>query len=135
MLKKLYIILTIIAFLIIIIHAFFGHLIFGFDYEQSVNKYSDYIHLQPEWKSHPRNIIFDVTTVWTNSDSVENNPFYDDEIAVRLKTEYNPNELQYVNGKPYVELKHEFSDCKNEWKPIAYRHTVDTARSWFNNLI
>ena len=135
MLKKLYIMLPIIAFSIIFIHAFFGHLIFDFGYDQDVNKYSDYIHLQPEWKSHPRNIIFDVTTVWTNAESAKNNPFYESEIEVQLKTEYNPNELQYVNGKPYVELKHEFSDCKNKWKPIAYRHTVDTVRSWFNNLI
>jgi len=133
--KKFYIILPIIAFSIIFINAFFGHLIFDFGYDQDVNKYSNYIHLQPEWKSYPRNIIFDVTTVWTNSKSSENDPFYEAEIDVRLKTEYNPNELQYVNGKPYVELKHEFSDCKNEWKPIAYRHTVDTVRSWFNHLI
>jgi len=50
MLKKLYIMLPIITFSIIFIRAFFGHLIFDFGNDQDVNKYSDYIHLQPEWK-------------------------------------------------------------------------------------
>jgi len=50
MLKKLYIILPIISFSIIFILPFFGHLIFDFGFDQDVNKYSDYIHLQLEWK-------------------------------------------------------------------------------------
>ncbi len=133
--KKFYVIIPIIAFSIIFINAFFGHLIFDFGSEQDINKYSIYIHLQPEWKSYPRNIIFDVTTVWTNPESSTNNPFFDPDIDVRPKTEYNINELQYVNDKPYVELKHEFSDCKNEWKPIVYRHWVDTVRRQFSYLM
>jgi len=136
--KKFYVIIPIIAFSIIFINAFFGHLIFdfgSFGSDQDINKYSIYIHLQPEWKSYPRNIIFDVTTVWTNPESSTNNPFFDPDIDFRPKTEYNINELQYVNGKPYVELKHEFSDCKNKWKPIVYRHWVDTVRSQFSNLM
>ena len=48
--KKTVHILPIIAFSIIFIHVFFGHLIFDFGYDQDVNKYSNYIHLQPEWK-------------------------------------------------------------------------------------
>ena len=132
--KKFYVIIPIIAISIIFINAFFGHLIFDFGSEQDINKYSIYIHLQPEWKSYPRNIIFDVTTVWTNPESSTNNPFFDSDIDVRLKTEYNINELQYVSDKPYVELKHEFSDCKNEWKPILYRRWIDTVRSQFSNL-
>lgn len=118
-----------------ITHALYGHLIFGFPYEQDINKYSTYIHLQQEWKSYPRNILFDVTTVWSNPYSDVNNPYYEGGIGVHLKTEYNPNELQYLYGKPYVELNHEFSDCKNRWEPIAYRHTIDTLSHQYYNLI
>jgi len=132
--KKLYIILPVIAFLIIFINAFFGHLIFDFGYEQDINKYSIYVHFQPEWQSYPRNIIFDVTTVWSNPETNTNNPYYESELDIQLKTEYNVNELQYINEKPFVELKHEFSDCKNEWKPMLYRRAVDTVRAQYNHL-
>jgi len=46
--KKLYVVIPIIV-AIIITHALFGHLIFGFPYEQDINKYSTDVHLQPEW--------------------------------------------------------------------------------------
>jgi len=134
MIKKPYIILPIIAVSIIFINAFFGHLIFDFGYEQSINKYSTYVHFQPEWKSYPRNIIFDVTTVWTNSETNPNNPYYEPELNIQLKTEYNANELQYINEKSFVELKHEFSNCKNEWKPMLYRRVIDTVRAQYNHL-
>ncbi len=110
--KILYFILPIIAISILLIHAFYGHLIFPFAYEEDINKHQTYIHLQPEWKSYPRNILFDVTTVWPNPNSDINDPFYEYGIGVHLKTEYNPNELSYLYGKSYVELNHELSDCK-----------------------
>ena len=131
--KKLYVVLPVVLGFMII-HALFGHLIFGFPYEQDINKYSTYIHLQPEWNSHPKNILYEITTVWSNPYSGENNPFYEEGIGAHLKTEYNPNELQHIHGKSYVEVNHEFSDCKNRWKPIAYRHTIDVLSSQFNNL-
>ncbi len=133
--KKLYIIIPITVFSISLINAFFGHLIFDFGSEQEINKYSIYVHLQPEWQSYPRNIIFDVTTVWTNPETNPNDPYYEPELDIQLKTEYNVNEVQYINEKSFVELKHEFSDCKNEWKPILYRRAVDTIRSQFNHLM
>ena len=133
--SKLYLFLSIIGISILIIHAFFGHLIFGFGYEQDINKYSTYIHLQPEWNSYPRNILFEVTTVWANPYSDVNDPYYEESVGVHLKTEYNRNELEYLNGKSYVELNHEFSDCQNRWKPIAYRHTIDTISHQFYNLV
>ena len=42
--------------------------------------------------------------------------------------EYNTNQLQKINDKSYVELKHEFSDCQEEWQPMLYRKAVDTIR-------
>ncbi len=130
--KKLYFILPLIGISFLVIHAFYGHLIFPFAYEEDINKHQTYIHLQPEWQSYPRNILFDVTTVWPNPNSDINDPFYEYGIGVHLKTEYNPNELRYLHGKPYVELNHAFSDCKNRWEPIAYGHTIDTLRSLFD---
>ena len=132
--KKWYIILPVIAFSIIFINAFFGHLIFDFGTEQDINKYSIYVHLQPEWKSYPGNILFDVTMIWTNPETNTNNPFYDPELEIQLKPEYNANEIKHINEKSFVELKHEFSDCKNEWKPILYRRAVDSVRAQFNHL-
>ena len=132
--KKSYIILPVIAFSVIFINAFFGHLIFDFSSEQDINKYSIYVHLQPEWKSYPSNILFDVTTIWTNPETNSNNPFYDPELEIQLKPEYNANEIKYIKEKSLVELKHEFSDCKNEWKPILYRRAVDSIRAQFNHL-
>jgi len=133
--KKFYIIIPITVFSIILINAFFGHLIFDFGSEQEINKYSIYIHLLSEWQSYPRNIIFDVTTVWTNPETNTNDPYYEPELDIQLKTEYNVNEVQHINEKSFVELKHEFSDCKNEWKPILYRRVVDSARAQFSHLM
>ena len=41
---------------------------------------------------------------------------------------HNYNELQYLGDKSYVELKHDFSDCQDEWQPMLYRKVVDTVR-------
>jgi len=132
---KLYVFLPIIAFLVILINAFFGHLLFDFSPEQSINKYSVYIHLQSQWESYPKNIIYSVTSVWDNPQTNSNDPYYEPEIEFQHKTEYNTNELFYIDDKAYVELKHEFSDCKNEWKPILYRRVVDGITSYFSNLL
>jgi len=132
---KLYVVLPIVAFVIILINAFFGHLIFDLALDQAINKYSVYIHLQPQWNSYPKNIIYYVTSVWDNPQTNTNNPYYEPEVDIQLKTEYNTNELLYINDKAYVELKHEFSDCKNEWKPILYRRIADGVTSQFSNLL
>ena len=42
--------------------------------------------------------------------------------------EYNTNQLQHLNDKSYMELKHEFSDCQEEWQPMIYRKAVDSVR-------
>ena len=117
--KYLYVLIPSIAFLIILTNAFFGHELFA-STEQVSNKYSVYVHLQPEWNSYPKNIIFEVTNAWYKKD-IENT----------LETQmdnYNFNQLSELNGKPYVELRHEFSDCEGKWTPILYRKAVDTVR-------
>jgi len=132
--KTIYYAITLtVVFSVLLTNAFFGHLIFDFGPEQDMNKHSSYIHFLSDWSSYPRNIIFDVTTVWSNPDS-DSNPFYDDTFAVTLKTEHHQNELSYLHGKSYVELRYEFSDCQNIWKPILYRYALDIISHQFDNL-
>ena len=67
-----YMILPVIAFSVIFVNAFFGHLIFASESNQVVNKYTVYVHLLSEWHSDSKNIIFDVTNSWYKSNK-ENN--------------------------------------------------------------
>jgi len=119
-----YMILPVIAFSIIFVNAFFGHLIFASESNQVVNKYTVYVHLLSEWDSDSKNIIFDVTNSWYKSNKENNvNHIFNAEFK-----EYNTNQLQKINDKSYVELKHEFSNCQEEWQPMLYRKAVDTIR-------
>ena len=122
--KIIYGVIPVVIFCIIFVNAFFGHLIFISETEQVANKYSVYAHLQPEWNSDSKNILFEVTNSWYKLDR-------DDSANYVLNAdakEYNTNQLQSVDGKSYVELKHEFSDCQEEWQPMLYRKVVDTVR-------
>ena len=122
--KTLYVIIPIIAFCIIFVNAFFGHLIFVSETQEVLNKYSVYVHLLSEWKSDSKNVIFDVTNSWHKSNKPNNvNHVFDAE-----SKEYNINQLHETNGKSFVELKHEFSDCQEEWQPMLYRKVVDAVR-------
>ena len=115
-----YVIIPAVAFLLILSNALFGHLLFASDTEQVANKYSIYVHFQPEWNSYSKNLIFDVTNSWFKAES-------DEKIETDEST-YNTNQLQYINGKSFVELKHDFSECHDEWLPILYRKAIDTVR-------
>lgn len=121
--KIIYAIIPVLAFSIIFVNMFFGHLIFASE-TQVVNKYSVYVHLLSEWQSDSKNIIFEITNTWHKSDKINNvNHVFDAE-----SKKYNTNQLHEINGKSYVELKHEFSDCQEEWQPMLYRKAVDTVR-------
>ena len=126
-----YVIIPCAAFILILLNAFFGHLLFESPYGQDINKYSIYIHLQSGWQSYPRNILYEITNVWSNPnpESSASTFNYDPSISASLETDYNYNELQSQNQKPFVELKHEFSDCETSWKPILYRHAIDSIRN------
>lgn len=119
-----------VAFVLILSNAFFGHLLYDSPYNQDINKYSVYVHLQPEWESYPGNILYDITTVWSNPVPKENSEsfYYDPSADPSLVTSYNYNELEYQNQKPFVQLNHEFSNCESSWKPILHRHAIDTIR-------
>ncbi len=112
-----YVIIPAVAFALVLVNAFFGHMIFESG-DLVLNKYAIYIHLQPEWDSHPRNIIYDVTNSWYRTGDAPG----------PANATYNENRLQKINGRQFVELKHGFSDCRDEWSPIIYRQAIDAVR-------
>ncbi len=119
-----YIIIPVAIFSIVFVNALFGHLIFASDASQATSKYSVYVHLLTEWGSNSKNIIFDVTNSWYRSgNNADRDLVFDAE-----SKEYNANNLQEIHEKSYVELKHEFSDCKEEWQPVLYRRAVDAVQ-------
>ena len=126
--NKLYFLIPLIAIILILSNAFFGHLIFSSPYGQDINKYSIYVHLQPEWNSYPGNIIYDITDVWSNLKS-NAKVFYYDSSDTTLFADYNSNQLQHQKQKSFVELKHEFSNCESSWKPPLYRYAIDSVRN------
>ncbi len=61
-----------ITFSVLLTNAFFGHLLFASETQQVIHKYSVYVHLLSEWDSGSKNIIFDVTNSWYNSEKDNN---------------------------------------------------------------
>ncbi len=114
-------ILPAVAILLILINALYGHTLFVSDSEQVVNKYDIYVHLQPEWNSYQKNILFEITNSWYKTDSSKTT-------FEKISVNHNYNELQHLGDKSYVELKHSFSSCQDEWQPVLYRKVVDTVR-------
>ncbi len=76
------------------------------------NKYSNYVHLQPEWNSYPRNILFDVTTQWSKNYS--DYPL-DETKKLHQGAQQRINQLQYLEGKPYLEVRYDYIDCSYQW--------------------
>ena len=126
--KKIFLVLPVVAFLIVFLNGLFGHSLFNSPYDQDINKYSIYVHFQEEWNSYPVNILFDVTNVWSNP-NINNQTYSTDFSNVSNFDNYNSNNLQYQDDRGYVELKHQFSDCNSSWKPMLYRYAIDTVRN------
>jgi len=126
--NKLYFLIPLIAIILILSNAFFGHLLYGSPYGQDINKYSIYVHLQSEWTSYPASILYDITDVWTNPNSKSEIKGFDTMENTSFEN-YNSNELLYENQKSFEELKHTFSDCESSWKPHLYRYAVDSLRN------
>ncbi|MDC0638482.1 hypothetical protein OAP30_03470 [Nitrosopumilus sp.] len=126
--KKIFFILPAIAFAVLLLNGFYGHLLFASPYDQDINKYSIYVHFQEEWDSYPVNILFEITNVWSNSNPT-NHVYSTDFSDVSNFDNYNSNNLQFQNNRGYVELKHQFSDCNSSWKPMTYRYAIDSVRN------
>ena len=126
--KKIFLILPIAAFLLVLLNGLFGHSLFTSSYDQDINKYSIYVHFQDDWNSYPANILFDVTNVWSNS-NMNDHTYSTDFSNVSSFDNYNSNNFQYQNNRGYVELKHQFNDCNSSWKPMLYRYAIDVVRN------
>ena len=130
-----YFIIPVITFVLILSNALFGHLIFDSSYDQDINKYSIYVHLQQDWKSYPGNILFDITNVWSNPNPESDaKSFSINPSDISTLTDYNSNQLQYQHQKSFVELQHEFSNCSSNWKPISYRYAIDSLRNKIESI-
>ena len=114
-------ILPVVAILVILMNMLYGHTLLASNSTEVTNKYGVYVHLQPDWNLPQKNIFFEITNSWYNLDSSQTT-FEKDVIN------HNYNELKYLGDKSYVELKHDFSDCQDEWQPMLYRKAVDTVR-------
>ena len=126
--KKIFLILPMLAFIVLLLNGFFGHSLFTSPYEQDINKYSIYVHFQEEWNSFPVNVLFEITNIWSNPNI--NDQFYSTDFSnVSNFDNYNSNNLQFQDNRGYVELKHQFSDCNSSWKPMSYRYAIDTVRN------
>ena len=113
-------ILPAVAFLLILTNAFFGHTLFVSASEQVVNKYEVYVHLQPEWNVYQKNILFEITNSWYNTDSSQTK-------FEKNVDDHTYNELQYIGDKSYVELNP--WNCQGAWQPILYKKAIDTLRN------
>jgi len=113
-------ILPTVAFLLILMNAFYGHTLFASASEQAVNKYEVYVHLQPEWDVYQKNILFEITNAWYNIDSTQTK-------FEKNVDNHTYNELQYIGDKSYVELNP--WDCQETWQPILYKKAIDSLRN------
>lgn len=74
-----------------------------------INKYANYVHLQPEWNSYPLNMIFDVSVFWNRDVSTSQ----EGETYGGAKDRVNG--LQYLGDKSYVEVRYDYLDCNYQW--------------------
>ena len=116
--RLLYVAVPAAAFALVLANALFGHLL-GAGSEQVANRYSVYVHLQPAWDSSPANLIFEVTSSWHRGPGGA---------AEGGGATYNENRVLEAGGREYVELRHGFSECRDEWQPILYRRAIDAVR-------
>ena len=119
--KVFYGIIPAVIIFLILMNMLYGHILIASVSEEVTNKYEVYVHLQPEWNIPQKNILFEITNSWYKLDSSETT--FEKNVA-----NHNYNELQYLGDKSYVELKHDFSNCQDEWQPMLYRKAVDTVR-------
>ncbi len=92
--------------------------------QQKINKQSVYVHLQQEWKSYPRNIVYDITNVWSQTDSIQ----LDSQARLQITKETNVDELRSVHGKSYILVQHDNTNCHDRWEPHYARFGADVIR-------
>lgn len=92
--------------------------------QQAINKQSVYVHLQQEWKSYPRNIVYDITNVWSQAEAKH----LSSQTRLQMAKETNVDELRHVHGKSYILIQHDNTDCHDVWEPHYARFGADVIR-------
>lgn len=125
---RLYAVILSAAFIIILLNALYGHWAFSAVHPESIARYSVYVHLQPEWRSYPASLLFEVTNVWGDGSGADGE-YYElpDE-----SDSHNYNQIREIWDREFVELKHRFSDCRLNWQPILYRYALDSIQGQFD---
>ncbi len=105
---------------VLIISAISAHYlsIYVIEGEEFINKYSFYVHLSTDWNSYPTNIFFDVTDVWTKTDSFQELP---------QKKQNGVDEVKHIHEKSFIEVTHDTS-CSDRWEPHYARQGADILR-------
>jgi hypothetical protein len=119
--KRYYLILAIIAVIVsyYIVSAFVLQ-------QQSINKQSVYVHLEPGWKSYPGNIVYEITNVWSQQNRVPLS--FQERLAIAKET--NVDEVHYVHQKPYILVQNSNTNCHDSWEPHYARFGADTLRHY-----
>lgn len=118
---RAYCMLAAVAVGIILVNILYGHHVYLFLNDQSLSKYSVYVHLQPGWESSTANILYDVTISWDGPEWEDSAP-------------YNTNTVDSQQGRQVVLLHHGFSDCESSWSPPLYRYAADLVRSAIHKI-
>ena len=78
----------------------------------SVNRHSLYVHLDPIWASYPSNIVFDVTSTWSKSNSILDESQKYMPFDETIPENYGKNELDSMHDKSFVRLSHQNNQCQ-----------------------
>ena len=77
-----------------------------------LNEYSNYVHLQPGWKSYPKNLIVDVSISWQRQ--AEPGDRHEPALS-NHGAKQRQNTLQYINQRPVVVVQYDYRDCQPQW--------------------
>jgi hypothetical protein len=94
--------------------------------QQSVNKQSIYVHLEPGWKSYPGNIVYEITNVWSKQEKTQ----LSSQQRLEISKQNNVDEIRYVHDKPYILVQNSNTDCHDSWEPHYARFGADTLRHY-----
>lgn len=94
--------------------------------QQSVNKQSIYVHLEPGWKSYPGNIVYEITNVWSKQEKTQ----LSSQQRLEISKQNNVDEIHYVHDKPYILVQNSNTNCHDSWEPHYARFGADTLRHY-----
>ena len=94
--------------------------------QQSINKQSIYVHLEPGWDSYPGNIVYEITNVWSQGEKI----LLSSQEKLAISKQNNVDEIRYVHDKPYILVQNSNTNCNESWEPHYARFGADTLRHY-----